>query len=74
MAQVHDKGVGIIKLKLSEGERKYKCFRLYHKGVLWFEGRLVVPKNQELRKQTLDEAHLKLSIHPGNTKIFGGLK
>ena len=53
MAQLHDKVVGIIKPKLSEGERKYKCFRLDHKGVLLFESRLVVPKNHELRKQIL---------------------
>ena len=44
MAQLHDKGVGIIKQKLSQGERKYKCFRQDHNGVLWFESRLVVPK------------------------------
>jgi len=64
MAQLHDKGIGIIKQKLSQGEEKYKCFRQDHKGVLWFESRLVVPKNHELQKQILDEAHLsKFSIH-----------
>ena len=64
MAQLHDKGVGIIKRKLSQGEEKYKCFHQDHKGVLWFEGRLVIPKNHQLRKQILDEAHLsKFSIH-----------
>ena len=74
MAQLHDKGVGIIKQKLLEGERKYKCFYLDHKGVLWFESRLVVPKNQELRKQILDESHLfKFSIHPGSTKMYQDL-
>ena len=50
MAQLHDKGVGIIKQKLSQGERKYKCFRQDHNGVLWFESHLVVPKNHDLRK------------------------
>ena len=74
MAQVHDKGVGIIKQKVLEGEQKYKCFRVDHKGILWFESRLVVPKNQELRKQILDEAHLsKFSIHPGSTKMYQDL-
>jgi len=48
MAQVNDKGVRIIKQKVLEGERKYKCFQVDHKGILWFESRLVVPKNQEL--------------------------
>ena len=71
MEQLHDKGVEIIKQKLSQGDRKYKCFRQYHKGVLWFESRIVVPKNQELRKQILDEAHLsKFSIHPGSSKMY----
>ena len=75
MAQVHDKGVGIIKQKVLEGEQKYKCFRVDHKGILWIESRLVVPKNQELRKQILDEAHLsKLSIHPGSTKMYQDLR
>ena len=74
IAQVHDKGVGIIKQKVLEGEQKYKCFHVDHKGILWFESRLVVPKNQELRKQILDEAHLsKFSIHPGSTKMYQDL-
>ena len=75
MAQVHDKGVGIIKQKVLEGEQKYKCFHLDHKGILWFESCLVVPKNQELRKQILDEAHLsKFSIHHGSTKMHQDLR
>ena len=74
MAQLHDKGVGIIKQKLSQGEGKCKCFRQDHNGVLWFESRLVVPKNHDLRKQILDEAHLsKFSIHPGSTKMYQDL-
>ena len=48
VAQLHDKSVGIIKQKVVEGENKYKCFHVDHKGILWFEGRLVVPKNHEL--------------------------
>ena len=75
MAQLHDKSVGIIKQKVVEGENKYKCFRVDHKGILWFEDRLVVPKNHELRKQILDEAHLsKFSIHPGSTKMYQDLR
>ena len=75
MAQLHDEGIKIIKEKLSQGEAKYKCFRVDHKGVLWFEFRLVVPKNHQLRKQILDEAHLsKFSIHPGSTKMYQDLK
>ena len=75
MAQLYDKGVEIIKQKVLEGEQKYKCFRVDHKGILWIESRLVVPKNQELRKQILDEAHLsKFSIHHGRTKMHQDLR
>ena len=70
MAQLHYKSVGIIKQKVLEGENKYKCFHVDHKGILWFEDRLVVPKNHELQKQILDEAHhSKFSIHLGSTKM-----
>jgi hypothetical protein len=75
MAQLVDEGVKIIKQKLSQGEEKYKCFRQDHKGVLWFESRIVVPKNHELQKKILDEAHLsKFSIHPGSSKMYQDLK
>ena len=75
MAQLHDKSVGIIKQKVLEGKNKYKCFRVDCKGILWFEDCLVVPKNHELRKQILDEAHLsKFSIHPGSTKMYRDLR
>jgi hypothetical protein len=44
-------------------------------GVLWFESRIVVPKNHELRKQILNEAHLpKFSIHPGSNKMYQDLR
>jgi hypothetical protein len=75
MAQLHDEGIKIIKENLSQGETKYKCFRVEHEGVLWFEFCLVVPKNHQLRRQILDEAHLsKFSIHPGSTKMYHDLK
>jgi hypothetical protein len=75
MSQLHDEGVKIIKSKLSLGEAKYKCFRTDHQGVLWFNNRIVVPKDRQLRKQILDEAHLfKFSIHPGSTKMYQDLR
>jgi hypothetical protein len=75
MAKLHDEGVKIIKQKLSQGEEKYKCFRQHKNGVLWFESRIVVPKNHEHRKQILDNAHLsKFSIHPGSSKMYQDLK
>jgi hypothetical protein len=75
LAQQHDKGVRIIKQKLAQGEEKHKCFRVNHEGVLWFNERIVVPKNHKLRKQILDEAHLsKFSMHLSSTKMYQDLK
>jgi hypothetical protein len=65
MSQLHDEGIKIIKQKLSQGETKYTCFHIDQQGVLRFNNHTVVPKNRQLRKQILDEAHLsKFSIHP----------
>jgi hypothetical protein len=45
------------------------------KGVLWFKGRLVVPKKAALKKKILDEAHTsRYSIHPGSTKMYHDLR
>jgi hypothetical protein len=75
LAQQRDKGVRIIKQKLAQGEGKYKCFRVDHEGVLWFNEHIVVPKDHKLRKQILDEAHLsKFSMHPRSTKMYQDLK
>jgi hypothetical protein len=75
MAQLSDKGVQIIKENLRQKTKKYKCFRQDGKGILWFESRLVVPKNKDLKKKILDEAHLsKFSMHPRSTKMYHGLK
>jgi hypothetical protein len=75
MAQLSDKGVQIIKENLSQKVEKYKCFCQDNKRILWFEDRLVVPKNRDLKKRILDEAHLsKFSMHPGSTKMYQDLK
>ena len=43
--------------------------------MLWFNDRLVVPKDRELRNQLMDEAHLsKLSIHPRSSKMYQELR
>jgi hypothetical protein len=47
MSQLHDEGIRIIKLKLSQGETKYKCFRTDSQGILWFNKWLVVPKDHQ---------------------------
>jgi hypothetical protein len=71
LAQLEDKGVLIIKEMLTWKVEMYNYFRQDSKGVLWFEYRLVVPKDQALRKNILDEAHLsKFSMHPGRNKMY----
>jgi hypothetical protein len=75
MAQIGDKGNLVIKEMLEQKLDKYKCFHQDSKGFLWFEDRLVVPKNPELRKKILDEAHLsKFSLHPGSNKMYHDLR
>jgi hypothetical protein len=75
MVQLSDRGVQIIKENLNQKVEKYKCFLQDSKGILWFEDRLVVPKNRDLKKRILDEAHLsKFSMHPGSTKMCYDLK
>jgi hypothetical protein len=75
MAQIGDKGVQVIKEMIGQKAEKYKCFRQDSKGILWFGDRLVVPKNPELRKKILDEAHLsKFSMHPSSNKMYHDLR
>jgi ribonuclease HI len=75
LAQLSDKGVQIIIENLNQKVEKYKCFCQDRKGILWFEDRLVVPKNRGLKMRILDEAHLsKFSMHPGSTKMYHDLK
>jgi hypothetical protein len=50
LAQQHSKGIGIIKQKITQGEGKYKCFQMDPEGVLWFNKRIVIPKDHKLRK------------------------
>jgi hypothetical protein len=74
-AQIGDKGVQVIKEMIQQKAEKYKCFRQESKGILWFGDRLVVPKNPELRRKILDEAHLsKYSMHPSSNKMYHDLK
>ncbi|WVZ84409.1 hypothetical protein U9M48_031446 [Paspalum notatum var. saurae] len=72
-AQKQDKGMVFI----HEGvdEKKRACFTLDDQGVLWFKNRLVVPKDMELRKKILDEAHTSMfTMHPGSNKMYQDLK
>ncbi|WVZ83394.1 hypothetical protein U9M48_030552 [Paspalum notatum var. saurae] len=71
-AQKQDKGMAHIRGEIDD---KKDCFTLDDRGVLWFKGRLVVPKDVELRKKILDEAHTSmLTMHPGSNKMYQDLK
>ena len=65
-AQKDDKEIAEIKEKMSKG--KSKGFREDEHDTLWFEDRVYVPNNAEIRKLILQEAHDSPHlIHPGNT-------
>jgi hypothetical protein len=72
-AQKDDEGMKHIREKIRAG--KAQCFKEDNQGVVWFNNRIVVPRNEEVRQQILDEAHLsRYSIHPGSTKMYHDLK
>jgi hypothetical protein len=75
IAQLIDEEVQKIKQKLKEEDPEYDCFRKNDMGVIWFGQRLVVPRDQDLKKEILDEAHLsKFTIHSGSTKMYRDLR
>src|SRR4051812_16821369 len=52
-----------------------KCFSTNDQGMIFFENRLVVPENEDLRQLILKEAHgTPLSIHPDSTKMYQDLR
>ena len=55
--EIQKTDVGVFHIKRKMKEQETKNFRLDERGVLWFEDRLVVPKDHEHRNQILDEAH-----------------
>jgi hypothetical protein len=68
-----DVGMGHLRQRMESGEAQ--CFRQDVDGVLWFKDRLVVPKDFELHRKIMDEAHyLWYSIHPGTNKMYQYLK
>jgi hypothetical protein len=59
--------------RLEFGEAQ--CFWQDSKGGLWFKDHLVVPKNVELHRKIMDEAHCyRYSIHPGTNKMYQDIK
>src|SRR3954467_1888719 len=72
VAQRRARGVRRIKENIASGVAK--CFSTDSKGTVFFGNRLVVPKNRELRKLILKEAHhTPLAIQPGSTKMYRDL-
>jgi hypothetical protein len=72
-AQRSDKGMKHIHEKIEAD--KANCFRKDNQGIVWFNNRIVVPKDDEICQQILDEAHLsRYSIHPRSTKMYQDLK
>ncbi|WVZ70428.1 hypothetical protein U9M48_019099 [Paspalum notatum var. saurae] len=62
-AQKQDKVMAHIRDEIND--KKKACFKLDEEGVLWFKNHLVVPKDMELRKKILDEAHTSMfTLHP----------
>ena len=61
----------LVTIKERIKDSKYKSFRLDHSDTLWFGKRLVVPNQENPKKQILNEAHESLfSIHPRSNKMF----
>ncbi|KAK1669403.1 hypothetical protein QYE76_057562 [Lolium multiflorum] len=72
-AQKLDKEIEEIKVNMSEG--RAKGFHADEQGTIWFEKRICVPQDPELRKLIFQEAHdSPYSIHPGNTKMYMDVK
>ncbi|WVZ58149.1 hypothetical protein U9M48_008451 [Paspalum notatum var. saurae] len=72
-AQKQDKGMSHIRDEIKD--KKKACFKLDEEGILWFKNRLVVPKDMELRKKILDEAHNSMfTMHLGSNKMYQDLK
>jgi hypothetical protein len=68
-----DVGMSHLHQRLELGEAQ--CFRQDVEGVLWFKNCLVLPKDFELRRKIMNEAHCsRYSIHPGTNKMYQYLK
>jgi hypothetical protein len=65
--------MGHIRQRLELGEAQ--CFQQDADGVIWFKDRLVVPRDFELHRKIINEAHCsRYSIHPGANKMYQDLK
>jgi hypothetical protein len=71
--QLEDEKVQEIKCNIKE--EKLPGFSEDDEGVLWYEGRICMPNNKELKDKILHEAHESTySIHPRGNKMYHDLK
>ena len=62
----------LVKIANKIHKGKETWFTPFEDGILHLEGRLCVPKDEEIRTQILSKTHdTHYSVHPGATKIFG---
>src|ERR1041385_141612 len=72
-AQKGDAEIGEVKVNMTKG--KAEGFLEDEHGAIWFEKRICVPQDIEIRKLILQEAHdSPYAIHPGNTKMYLDLR
>ncbi|XP_040244023.1 uncharacterized protein [Aegilops tauschii subsp. strangulata] len=72
-AQKGDKEIAEIKENMVNG--KAEGFHEDEHGAIWFEKRICVPQDADIRKLILQEAHdSPYSIHPGSTKMYLDLR
>jgi hypothetical protein len=73
VAQEADPELKALKEKISQGEAP--SFSFAADGILRNHSRVVLPKDDKLRKEILDEAHkTQYTVHPGSTKMYQDLK
>ncbi|WMV07831.1 hypothetical protein MTR67_001216 [Solanum verrucosum] len=64
-----------LRLVMGLSAKRVEVFSQGGDGVLHYQGRLCVPKVDELRQKILPEAHnSRYSIHPGATKMYRDLR
>jgi hypothetical protein len=73
VAQEADPELKELREKISQGEAP--SFSFASNGILRNDSRVVLPKDDKLRKEILDEAHkAQYTVHPGSTKMYQDLK
>ena len=71
--QVDD--VVLVKLCTEVQEGKAPGFVIQDDGSLWFQNRICVPENTEVRQLIMREAHMSAyPVHPGSSKMYKDLR